>query len=135
MHPKYNNIHKNEMFYALNFINNHIITSVHCMLSVISLTLFLLHVSQSSLFPISLFIFLFFFRSYFHLPLSLNSILSLMSTFHFSLNLCVYLSFDCSCLLSFSLPSLSTTYLYPSFLLFPRISLNFCLNTSFLFNL
>ena len=30
---KYDNMHKNEIFNALNFINNHVIKSISCMLS------------------------------------------------------------------------------------------------------
>ena len=33
MHSKYNNMHKNEMFYALIYVNNHILECVNCMLS------------------------------------------------------------------------------------------------------
>ena len=33
MHSKYDNIHKNEMFYVLIYINNHIIISINCILS------------------------------------------------------------------------------------------------------
>ena len=32
MHSKYDNMHKNIMFYALIYINNHVITSKSCML-------------------------------------------------------------------------------------------------------
>ena len=35
MHSKYNNMHKNKMFYALNCINNHVITSISYVLSMI----------------------------------------------------------------------------------------------------
>ena len=31
MHSNYDNMHKNRMFYALIYINNHIITSINCM--------------------------------------------------------------------------------------------------------
>ena len=34
MHSKYDNMHTNEMFYALICINNHIIECVNCILSV-----------------------------------------------------------------------------------------------------
>ena len=34
IHSKYDNMHKNEMFYTLIFINNHEITIINCMLSV-----------------------------------------------------------------------------------------------------
>ena len=30
MHSKYDNMHKNEMFYALIWINNHILAYVNC---------------------------------------------------------------------------------------------------------
>ena len=33
MHSKYDNIHKNEMFYANIYINNHIIKFTNCMIS------------------------------------------------------------------------------------------------------
>ena len=33
IYSKYDNMHKNEMFYVLIMINNHIITSINCMLS------------------------------------------------------------------------------------------------------
>ena len=33
MYSTYDNMHKNKMFYALNFINNHIIIRINCMLS------------------------------------------------------------------------------------------------------
>ena len=33
MHSKYDNIHKNGMFYNNIYINNHIITCINCMLS------------------------------------------------------------------------------------------------------
>ena len=33
MHSKYDNMHKNGMFYALLCINNYVITSMNCMLS------------------------------------------------------------------------------------------------------
>ena len=33
MHSKYDNMHKNVMFYVLIYINNHIIISISCMLS------------------------------------------------------------------------------------------------------
>ena len=33
MHSKYDNMHKNEMFYALVCINNYIISCINCMLS------------------------------------------------------------------------------------------------------
>ena len=33
MHLKYDNMHKNEKFYALIYINNHVITSINFMLS------------------------------------------------------------------------------------------------------
>ena len=36
MHYKYDNMHKNEIFYALNCINNHVIISIVCMLSWLS---------------------------------------------------------------------------------------------------
>ena len=32
VHSKYDNMHKNEMFYALIYINNYVITSISCML-------------------------------------------------------------------------------------------------------
>ena len=35
MYSKYSNMYKNELFYALIFINNYIITSVNCMLSLL----------------------------------------------------------------------------------------------------
>ena len=35
IHPKYDNMHKNGMIYALIFINNHIIININCMLSTI----------------------------------------------------------------------------------------------------
>ena len=34
MHSKYDNMHKNEIFYALIYINNHIITCINGMLSI-----------------------------------------------------------------------------------------------------
>ena len=34
MHSKHDNMHKNEMFYALICINNYIITCIDCMLSI-----------------------------------------------------------------------------------------------------
>ena len=37
MDSKYDNMYKNIIFYALIYINNHIITSINCMLSVASL--------------------------------------------------------------------------------------------------
>ena len=36
MHLKYDNMHKNEIFYALICINNDIITCINCMLLMIS---------------------------------------------------------------------------------------------------
>ena len=39
MHSKYDNMYKNEMFYALICINNHIIARVNCMLSIRSFVL------------------------------------------------------------------------------------------------
>ena len=33
MHPKYDNMYRNEMFNALICINNHVNTSISCMLS------------------------------------------------------------------------------------------------------
>ena len=33
MHSKYDTMHRNGIFYALIFINNHVITSISCMLS------------------------------------------------------------------------------------------------------
>ena len=33
IHSKYDNMHKNGMFYALIYINNHIIICINCMLS------------------------------------------------------------------------------------------------------
>ena len=33
MNSKYDNMHKNVMFYALICINNHVITGINCMLS------------------------------------------------------------------------------------------------------
>ena len=36
MHSKYDNMHKNGMFYALIFIKNYIITCINCMLSPLS---------------------------------------------------------------------------------------------------
>ena len=35
MHSMYNNMDKNGMFYALIYINNHVITYINCMLSII----------------------------------------------------------------------------------------------------
>ena len=40
MHSKYNNIHKNEMFNALICINNHVIMSINCMLSLTPFKIF-----------------------------------------------------------------------------------------------
>ena len=37
MHSKYDNMHKNVMFYALIYNNNHIIVCVNCMLSLTTL--------------------------------------------------------------------------------------------------
>ena len=37
MYSKYDNIHKNEMFYALIFINNHIIICIKYILSIVVL--------------------------------------------------------------------------------------------------
>ena len=37
IHSKHDNMHKNRMFYALIYINNHIITFIDCMLSGCSL--------------------------------------------------------------------------------------------------
>ena len=34
MHSMYDNMHKNKIFYTLIYINNHVITSINCMLSV-----------------------------------------------------------------------------------------------------
>ena len=34
MYSKYDNMHKNEMFYTLIFINNHVIIDINCMLSI-----------------------------------------------------------------------------------------------------
>ena len=36
MHSKYNNMHQNGMFYALIYINNHIIACINCVLSTTS---------------------------------------------------------------------------------------------------
>ena len=40
MHSKYNNIHKNEIFKALICINNHVIMSINCMLSLTPFEIF-----------------------------------------------------------------------------------------------
>ena len=37
MHSKYDNMHRNGMFYALLYINNHENTSISCMLSLVNL--------------------------------------------------------------------------------------------------
>ena len=34
IHSKYDNMHRNEIFYALIYINNHVITSITCTLSI-----------------------------------------------------------------------------------------------------
>ena len=36
MHSKCDNMHENEMFYALIYINNHIIVCINCVLSTIT---------------------------------------------------------------------------------------------------
>ena len=36
MHSKYDNMHVNEIFYALICINNHVITSIDCMVLIIT---------------------------------------------------------------------------------------------------
>ena len=33
MHSNYYNMHENEIFYALNYINNHVVISLNCMSS------------------------------------------------------------------------------------------------------
>ena len=38
MHSKYDNMHRNGMFYVLIFIDNHVIKSISCVLSSFSLT-------------------------------------------------------------------------------------------------
>ena len=125
MHSKYDNMHKNEMFYALICINNHLITSINYMLSPsppsslsIAITHFL-HLPLALTITLSLakslldlFLVLSFSQSLLHL-LSANLTISHVHSFPFSLACILSLTLPCShpsCVNSYSrIPPLSHT--------------------------